>query len=165
MSPAAGVAPLAPWRERWQGLAPRERLLATIAIAVVALLLVWLIALQPALRVVRQAPAELDRLEAQLQAMQRLAAEARELRDVAPVSAAQASAALRSATERLGERARLTVQGDRATVTFNAVTGEALRGWLADARSAARAQPVEAQLSRSGNGYSGTLILALAGGS
>ena len=61
--------------------------------------------------------------------------------------AAQAHDALRSATERLGaEKARLSLQGDRATLTLTGVTGEQLSSWLGEARSGARARPVEAQL-------------------
>ncbi|HEY1393543.1 MAG TPA: type II secretion system protein GspM, partial [Methylibium sp.] len=67
-----------------------------------------------------------------------------------------------SATERLGQAARLAVQGDRATLTLNGVSGDALVAWLDGARHAARARPIEAQLARSGTGYSGTLVLALA---
>ena len=67
--------------------------------------------------------------------MQRLAGEARELKTGTPVGAAQAAAALKAATDRLGERGRLAVIGDRATLTLNGVSGEVLRQWLAEARS------------------------------
>lgn len=83
----------------------------------------------------------------------------------APVSPAQAGAALQAATERLGEKGRLSMQGDRASLTLNGVGPEALRGWLLEARSAARARPVEAQLTRSGAGFSGTVVVQLSAGS
>ncbi|NML13472.1 type II secretion system protein GspM [Azohydromonas caseinilytica] len=150
-------------RARWRALAPRERRLLSVAGALLGVLLLWLLAVQPAWRTLREAPVEIDRLEAQLQRMQRQAAEVRELRATPPVPAAQGVEALRSATQRLGERAKLTVAGDRATVTLTGVEGEQLRDWLAEVRNGARARPVEMQLTRAGQGFSGNVVLALGG--
>jgi general secretion pathway protein M len=134
------------------------------AAAVVGLFLVWLVLVQPAWRTVREAPAKLDKLDGQLQQMERLAAESRDLRNATPPPLAQAQAALRSATERLGEQhARLNQQGDRAILTVTNVSGEQLRGWLAEARSGARARPIEAQIGRNPQGFSGTITVALGG--
>lgn len=153
---------LAPLRTRWLGLAARERLALAVAALLLGGLLLWMIAVRPAVATLTSAPAQLDALDAQLQQMQRLAAEVRELRALPPVNATQAEAALRATTDRLGSAARLTLQGDRASVTFNGVAGEALAGWLGEVRSAARARPIEANLTRSpGGSYSGTLVLAL----
>jgi general secretion pathway protein M len=162
--PPSVAAWQAPLRARWRAMAPRERRLVAIAGTVVTLFVVWMLLLAPALRTVREAPSRLDQLDMQLQEMQRLAAEGRELRNATPMSAAQSAVALKAATERLGEHAKLSVQGDRAMLTLTGVTGEQLRGWLADARSGARARPVDAQLARAGQGYNGTLIVNLAGG-
>lgn len=148
---------------RWQALAPRERLALASAGAIVALFLVWTIAIQPAWKTVRSAPAQLDQLEVQLQSMQRLAAEARDLRALPPVSTAQASLALKGATDRLGPKAQVVVQGDRATLTLNSVPPEALRGWLGEVRSAARARPLEVRLTQGPQGYSGSIVVTLAG--
>jgi general secretion pathway protein M len=95
--------------------------------------------------------------------MQRLAAESAELRATPPVNPEQAQAALKAATERLGDKAKISLQGDRAVLTLNGAGTEALRGWLAEARSGARARPLEANLMRSGSGYSGTLVVAVGG--
>ena len=70
---------------------------------------------------------------------------------------------MKAASERLGPGARLSVQGDRATLALDGVSGAALRAWLVEVRSGARARPVEAQLSRSAKGYSGTLTRSLGG--
>jgi general secretion pathway protein M len=147
-------------QQLWRGLAARERRGLVAAAVVLAGFVVWLLFVQPAWRTLRAAPAQLDQLEGELQRMQRLAAEAQELRVAAPVSAAQAAAALQSATARLGNSAKLSVQGERATLTLTATPPEALRGWLIEARSAARARPVEAQLSQATGGYSGSLIVS-----
>jgi general secretion pathway protein M len=149
--------------QRWAALPPRERLGVTLAGIAVAIALVWMVGVAPALRTLREAPPQIDALDMQLQAMQRMASDARELRGAAPVPATQAAQALKSATDRLGDKARLNVMGDRATLTLNGVTGEALRAWLTEARSGARARPVEAQLTRGPQGYTGTLLVSLGG--
>lgn len=158
-------APLAGFRQRaavgWRALAPRDRRLATLGAAVVGAALVFGLFVQPALRTLREAPLMLDRLDAELQQMQSLAAESRSLRAASPVSPDQAATALKAAAARLGDKARLVLQGERATVTLSGVGGEALRGLLAEARSTARARPVEAQLVRGGKGYDGTIVFSL----
>lgn len=157
----------AAWRQRaaaaWQGLAPRERQLVAAAAALVAVALLWTLAVQPAWRTLARAPAEIDRLDAELQAMQRLAAEAQALRDTPPVPPEQAQAALKAATERLGPKAQLTLSGERAVVRFDGVAPGALREWLSEARAGARARPVAVALQRAGEGFSGTLELAFDG--
>ncbi|MBC7484239.1 MAG: type II secretion system protein M [Rhizobacter sp.] len=147
----------------WQGRAPRERQALIAVVVVVALFTVWSLFIAPALRTLREAPAQLDRLDAQLQQVQRAAAESVVLRSVAPVSNAQASLALKAASDRLGDRARLTLQGDRASIALTGVDTESLRAWLQEARSGARARPVEAQLQRGPQGYSGALNVTLGG--
>jgi general secretion pathway protein M len=152
-----------PLRARWQALNLRERRLVAATLAVVVLFLLWTVALQPALRTLREAPAKLDALDAELQQMRLWAAEAQELRSTAPLSSAQSAAALKAATERLGERGRLTLQAERGVLTLTNATPTQLRDWLAEARSAARARPIEVQLTRSGTGFSGTVVVALGG--
>lgn len=149
----------------WQARAPRERqLIAAMAVAL-AVLVVWLVALQPALTTLRQAPAELDALDRQWQQMQLAALESEALRSASPVPPAQAAEALRGASERLGSKAKLLIQGDRATLTFTGVAFDDLRGWLGEARSGARARPVEAQLLKAATGYSGSISVTLASAS
>ena len=134
--------------------------------AVIGLFIVWSLFVQPAWRTAREAPAQLDALEAQLQQMQRVAAESRGLRSTAPVGSAQAGIALKAASDRLGDKARLNLQNDRAILTLTGgVTPEALRAWLSEARAGARARPIEAQLQRGPNGYTGTLTVSFGGAS
>jgi general secretion pathway protein M len=149
---------------RWSTMSAKERLGVTLALLLVGVALLWMIAVQPALRTLSDAPQRMEQLDAQWQHMQRLAAEARELRSATPVTASQVSQALESATDRLGGRGRIAVQGDRATLTITAgITGEALRGWLAEARSGARARPLEMRLTRGPEGYTGTLVVTVGG--
>ena len=160
-------APLAELRRNasawWRALALRDRRLVTLAGVVAAAALLWGLAVQPALRTLREVPPAIERLDAESQRMQLLAAESRTLRSAPPVTPTQAAAALKAAAERLDEKARLVVQGERATVKLTGVDGAALRSFLAEARASARARPVEAQLVRGPKGYDGTLILAIGG--
>jgi general secretion pathway protein M len=151
-------------RDFWRARAPRERLVVGIAGGALALLLVWWIFIAPAWRTLRETPAQLDSLDAQLQQLQRLAAETQTLKGAAPVNSAQAGLALRAASDRLGDKGKLTLLGDRATLTLNGAGTEALRSWLQEARSAARVRPIEAQLTRGTQGYNGTIVVSLGGG-
>ena len=83
---------------------------------------VWSLALAPAWRIAREAPIQLDLLDSQLQRMQRLAGEVRDLRQTPPVSSTQSAAALKAATDRFGNQARLSLIGDRATLTLSGVS-------------------------------------------
>lgn len=161
----AGVDLGARASELWKRLAPRERLAVVLAAAVLVLGLGWMVLVAPALRTLREAPLTLDRLDVQLQQMQRLAAEARELKALPPVSAGQSANALRAASERLGDQAKLALQGDRATLTLTGISGEKLRQWLSEARSGARARVVDAQLSRGAQGYNGSIVVTFGGAS
>lgn len=149
----------------WQARAPRERQLIIVMAIAVGTLLVWLTLIQPALRTLREAPIDLDRLDQQMQVMQLAANEMQSLRAASPVPTEQAATALRAATAQLGDRAKLAVQGDRAILTFTGIQGDALRGWLGEARSAARARPMEAQLVKAAAGYSGSITVSLGGAS
>ncbi len=149
----------------WQARAPRERQLIAAMVAALAILALWMIAIQPALRTLREAPIELARLDQQWQQTQLAAFESESLRSATAVPPAQAGEALRAATDRLGSKAKLVVQGDRATVTFTGVAFEDLRAWLGEARSGARARPVEAQLLKAAAGYSGSISVVLSGAS
>lgn len=137
-------------RDRWQALAPREQTLVLAAGGLIALALVWWVAVAPALSTLRTAPARHAALDTQLQHMQGLQAEAQQLQSAPRTSTGDAVGALRTAlSQRLGNTAQLNVVGDRATVTLKGAPADALGQWLAQARSNARATPVEARLARS----------------
>jgi general secretion pathway protein M len=152
---------LAPLRARWQSLSPRDRRLLAFAAGVLGAYLFWLVLLQPAWRTLREAPAQIDALDAQLQQMQALATEAAELRTAPTLSTEQAAAALRAASSRLGPKGRLVLQGERGVLTVTGASGTQLREWLTEARTGAHARPVEAQLTRGAQGWGGTIVVAL----
>ena len=163
--PAPVTAQWGALRERWRTLGTRDRRLALLAMAVIGAFLVWTVAIQPAWRMLRDAPVQRDLLDLQLQEMRTLATEAQQLCNAPALSAEQSAAALRAASERLGAKARLSLQGDRAVLTLNGVSSAQLREWLTEARSGARARPVEAQLSRGAQGFNGSVVLTIGAGS
>jgi general secretion pathway protein M len=147
--------------QRWQALADRERLLLTVGGLVLGLALLWWVALAPAWRTVRAAPQQLESLDVQLQNMQRLSTEAKALRAMPPLPAAAAQAALTAAAQRLGDKAKLSLQGERAVLQITHLPGDQLAAWLAEVRISARARAVEAQLTRTPQGdYAGSVVLA-----
>jgi general secretion pathway protein M len=159
---------VAAWRQQagefWRARSPRDRAALVTMALVLGAFLAWTLAIAPAWRTLQGAPAQIEALEAQLQQMRTQAAEVRELRNATPIAAAQAGVAMKAAAERHGDKVRLTLQGDRALVTLNGASPEQLRSLLVEARSAARARPVEAQLTRGANGFNGTLVLSLGAG-
>jgi general secretion pathway protein M len=150
-------------RARWQALAPREQALVAAAGVLVALALLWWIALGPALGTLRSAEEQHRTLDAQLLHMRRLQAQARAMqsqpRQGQEESLRQLEAAIR---QQLGLSARYAIAGDRVTVTLANTPAAALAQWLAQVRTNARAIPGEARLTRNAaGGWDGTLVLTL----
>ena len=140
--------------------ARERRMVAVIAIAL-AFRVLWLALVRPAWNTLDAAPALRAQADAQLLQMQAISAEAKQLRALPPVAAPVAEQVLKSATDELGGKAKLAMQGDRATLSVTGINGEDLRKWLIQARGGARARPVEANLVRAGDGYNGTLVVAI----
>ena len=150
-------------RQRWRALAPREQALMAGAIAVVALALLWWIALGPAIATLRSAEAQHRALDTQLQQMRRLQAQARAMQSQPRQSRDEAMRQLETATrEQLGVSASYTIAGERVTITLLNTPPEGLARWLTQVRSNARALPGEARLARNASGgWDGTLVVTL----
>lgn len=150
-------------KARWDALAPREKVWVAAAGALVAVLLVWLIALAPALATLRTAEQQHRALDTQLQYMRSLQAQAQTLQGQPKLTHEEALRLLElSVRERLGTTARSLVAGDRVTITLTGTAPLALAQWLTQARVNARALPSEAHLSRNAGGlWEGTLVLTL----
>ena len=88
-------------QQRWKALAPREQNLVMAASAIVALALLWWVALAPALKTLRTAPARHAALDAQLQRMQSLQAEALQLQAAPRGTPGDAVGSLRDTAEAL----------------------------------------------------------------
>ena len=147
---------------RWRGMPSREQRLVLLAGVLISLALLWWLALAPALAVLKVAPAQHVALDAQLQQMQRLQAQAKALQAQPVLSVDDARRALEAAIKPLGAGAQMVVQLDRVTVSLKAVPGNALAQWLATVRQNAHTAPVEAHLVRNSAGsWDGSLVLNL----
>jgi len=149
MSDIRVPAALAAVRARWRAVAPREQALMTTAAWILGFALVWWLLMAPPLRVLGQAEAQRLSLEAQIQKMQTLQAQAQALQSQPKLGREDAVRALEaSVRQRLGTAAQLSVAGDRVTLTLRNVPADALAQWLTQARVNARATPLEARLAR-----------------
>ncbi|SDM69361.1 general secretion pathway protein M [Oryzisolibacter propanilivorax] len=166
-TPPALAQAWAPLQAQWRRLAAREQTLVLLAGALVALALLWWLLLAPALLTWKTSAARHAQVDAQLQQMLQLQAEAQQLQQAPRAPAVDALAALRGATgQLLGDGARLVIAGEQATVTLQQVPAEALARWLAQVRAQAHATPLQARLTRSSApgaapAWDGTLVLAL----
>lgn len=150
---------------RWSRLAPREKTGVLLAAALVSLAVLWWVLLSPALHIWRSAEAETRSLDAQLQTMQSLQAQARTLQSQPRLGPDEALRGLdASVKQQLGSTARLSVSGERATVTLKGASAEALAQWLMQTRINAHLLPTDARLSRNASAsasWDGTIVLAL----
>jgi general secretion pathway protein M len=146
---------------RFAKLDARERQMVIVIGVALAFLIVWLVLVRPAWKTLDDAPALRAQADAQLLQMQAIANEARQLRALPPVPQSVAEQVLKAATDELGAKAKLSVQGDRAILSLTGANGEDIRKWLIQARGGARARPIEATLTRAGDGYNGTLVVAI----
>jgi len=155
MSIKAKSALLDQFRGRWATFSVRERLALQFACGVLALTLFWSLLLAPSLKIWFEAPSIRADLENQLQLLQRLAAEAKQLQQVGDKGTSKldhlaAEQALRNALKQeLGSQVRMGNSGENVMVTLEDVTPEALARCLARARSEAHALPLNVQLHRS----------------
>ena len=150
-------------RARFNALAPREKLMVLAASVVVALGLVWAIAIGPALSTLHSADAQRRSLDEQLQRMVGLKAQAQALQSQPKPNRDEAVRQLeQSVRQRLGPAVRIAISGDRVTVTLTGTPADALAQWLSQARTAARTLPGEAHLTRNASGlWEGNLVLVL----
>lgn len=154
---------------RWAALQPREKTLVLAGAALVLAALLWWLALAPALKTLRSAPQQHQALDAQLQQMKRLQAQATQMQSQPVLDQDAARRALDAAVkQRLGATTQVNVVGDRATVILKGVPADAIAPWLAQVRTNARALPVEVKLNRSSTPsaaaqpqWDGTVVLAL----
>lgn len=152
-----------PLQARWATLAPRERALVAGTATLVALALLWWIALGPAIATLREADAQHRALDAQLAHMQRLRADAKAMQALPRQNPDEAMRQLEAAIrQQLGVSARYSIAGDRVTLTLTNTPATALAQWLAQVRTNARAIPGEARLTRNAaGGWDGSVVLTL----
>ena len=165
-SPSGLTSLLAPLPARWSQLAAREKNFLAAALVLVVLAVVWKLVLSPSLQTLRTSTAQATALDAQIQHMLSLQSQASALQRQAPLAYDEALRALTLATRQtLAATAQVNVVADRANVTLQAASADALAQWLVQARLNARSVPLEARLTRgttpAGATWSGTLVMSL----
>jgi general secretion pathway protein M len=150
-------------QQAWTQRSRREKQLLGFGAATVMLTVLWSLALAPAWRTWQEAPAKQARLDAQTQSMLQLQAQAKSLQMPHPISRSESAEWLEKNVAELGPNAKISLQGESATLSLDAAPAEALASWISLARERALAMPVQAQLQQ-GSGPSllrGTLVLRL----
>lgn len=156
------VSVRAPIRQLWQRASRREQRLLALAGTVLLLSMLWWLGLAPAWRTLRAAPAQHAVLDAQLQQMRQLQAQAMALRDQTLLNPDDARRALLQTLKPLGASAQWLVLAERVNVSLKQVAPQALAKLLADARQNARLKPIEAHLKRNALGsWDGSLVFQL----
>ena len=154
----------ATWQARWHAASRREQRSLMLAAGVVALALLWWLGIAPALAVWRTAPTQQALLDAQMQQMLVLQAQARALQALPTLDAPEARRALEDTLTPLGQAAQLSAQMDRVTVTLTEVSAAALAQWLASSRQNAHLVPTEVRLQRvpaADGSWSGSVVFTL----
>jgi general secretion pathway protein M len=146
----------------WRQLKISERRLILAAFWLIFAALLWWLAIAPALKTIKEAPAQHRALDEQLQSMRSLSAEAKNLQSQPKLGLDEAQKALQSAvTQRFGSTAQLNLTGERASLTLKNASPQELALWLTQARVNARALPTEVKLTRNADGWDGTMVLTL----
>lgn len=154
---------LARLQARWGAVSRREQRLLLAALALLLAAVLWWVGLAPALATLRSTQTQHRLLDAQLQQMQRLQAQAKMLQAQPRLTVDEARRLLEaSVKQQFAATAQLVLVGERVTVTLKGASAHALAQWLAQARLNARAVPSEAHLVRNAAGtWDGTLVLNL----
>ncbi len=157
---------VASWRDqmltRWGGLTARERVALGSAMAALGALVLWWAVIQPIWRTWKTVPAQRQQLETQWLKMRAQATQAKSLQALQAVpTPEQARQALQTATQALGAAGQLQLKGERAELTLNNVSPDALQVWLRQARQGARVRPLEMEVRHGAQGWSGRLVVQL----
>ena len=132
------------------------------ALALVTGALLWWVGLAPALATLRSAQSQHLVLDAQMQQMRRLQAQAKALQAQPRLTFDDARRLLEASVKPMGVTVQLSVIGERVTVTLKGASADSVAQCLTQARLNARAVPAQARLVRSAAGtWDGTLVLTL----
>jgi general secretion pathway protein M len=136
------------WQAAWARRNPREQLLLGLGAWVMGLAALWTVALAQALQTWQEAPARQALLDAQSQRMRELQMQAQSLQKPAAISRTDATLWLEKNLAELGPNARISLQGESASLSLQAAPAAALARWLSQARENAQALPTQAQLQQ-----------------
>ena len=138
------------FRTWWLGLGRRERTLVTVAASVVAVALLYLLAVEPAWLMRTRTLQSLPQLQEQLSQLEALREEVRLLRQqgFGTQNAEALRNAAQSSLERAGLTAALQIEGKRLVLRASSVAASAWFGWLEGFSREARVRVVQARVTR-----------------
>ena len=154
------------WRSLLQALPDKDRQKIQYLALALFIGLLWFLNIAPALKTYQEAPLQLAQLESQTDTLKSLQAQALALQKAPRMKVQDANALLQqTATDILGNGAKLNLEATRATLTLNSVSANALAQFLTTARKQAHTLPIEAKLQKAKAGeqevWRGTSILSL----
>lgn len=154
-----------PLLAQWNHLAPREKTGVALVAGLVGMAVLWWVMISPALNTWRHSQTQHKQLDAQLQNMQSMQAQARALQAQPQIGRDDALRALQAAVKQgLGAGTQISVNAERVTINLKGISGQALAQWLAQSRINAHALPTDAHLSRDNadpTTWSGQVVMTL----
>lgn len=151
--------------DRWHALAPRDRNRLGVLVVAAGALVLWFLLLAPAWHTVQDAPRRHQALDRQLAKMQHLNTTLVQLREQPRASPAARVQALAGTLQGLGPGVQMRVTGAQLTLTLRQVPSGLLADWLVESRVQSGMEPVEARLTRQGQGaaavWDGVLVYRL----
>jgi general secretion pathway protein M len=136
--------------QRWAALAPRQQIFLGLAAALIGGLLVWNVAIAPALSTLKKVRTQSHSLDTQLQSMRSMAGAAASLKSQRSLSYDESVKALQAAAQQsLGSSAQVSISDGRAIINLRAASPDALAQFLAQLRANARLMPAELRLQKS----------------
>jgi general secretion pathway protein M len=146
----------------WKSLSSRDKRMIRVAAALLVFVLLWLLALQPAIRTIRSFESAQRTQETKLQQMLNLQSQAQSMQNLPLVSQAAAVTALEVSIEQtFGNRAEIIFNGNNATVNVRGISPEDLAKWLNNIRTNARTVAIQARLTRTNIGWNGSFQMVL----
>ncbi|MBV9191768.1 MAG: type II secretion system protein M [Betaproteobacteria bacterium] len=142
-------------KQWWIGLSRRERIATSVAAALVALALIFLVGIEPAWRTRVKLGADLPRLRAQAAELDQLAAEAKKLK--LHTRTLESPEQTRASLSRfLGEKgvsgAQIREEGDHVIVSAKRIDAAAWLAWLKDTTNELPLRIAAARMSKVGTG-------------
>jgi general secretion pathway protein M len=146
----------------WEALSSRDKRMIRVAAVLLIFVLLWLLALQPAIRTIRSFESAQRTQETKLQQMLNLQSQAQSMQNLPLVSQAAAVTALEISIEQtFGNRAEIIFNGNNATVNVRAISPEDLAKWLNNIRTNSRTVAIQARLTRTNIGWNGSFQMVL----
>ena len=148
----------------WLRASAREQVALRIAATLLVMALVWWVGLQPALKTLKNTRTQAPVVRAQYEQMLQLQAQAAAMRAQVQQPVSDPKAALQDSISALEKNARVSLAGERATVSFKQARPADLALWLEQVRLKAHSSVLEMHISQAAGLWSGSVVVQLPSG-